>query len=325
MPTAPPVSSSSPRPAKTVNGRCSPDGLAAARPLPSSCRTQPCTSRCRTRSNPQIACCDGRATEVGRTKATRPAQSSPAPVAPIGQAHILYLIRDSNHPSRLETFHTISSAWAPFAYDGPANIERTAAWGTGILLAHESDGRIHFEAAELKSNKRSLQALDWFIVVIYLGAMLGMGGYFYLRAKKGSTADFFVGGRSIPFWAAGVSIYATNTSSISYVATPAKAFETDWQYMTGKIVTVIGLMFVAVWVVPVLRRLNLVSVFNYLEMRFNRVIRMLASALCMLMHVGSRMSVVLFLPALAISTITGTPVVWSILRLLCSRRRLPPA
>jgi len=72
-------------------------------------------------------------------------------------------------------------------------------------------------------------------------------------------------------------------------------------------------MFVAVWIVPLLRRLDLVSVFNYLEMRFNRAIRMLSSALCMLMHVGGRMSVVLFLPSLAIATITGIDVVWSIL------------
>jgi SSS family transporter len=48
-------------------------------------------------------------------------------------------------------------------------------------------------------------------------------------------------------------------------------------------------------------------------MRFNASIRMFASALCMLMHVGGRMSIVLFLPALAIATITGTDVVWSIL------------
>ena len=72
-------------------------------------------------------------------------------------------------------------------------------------------------------------------------------------------------------------------------------------------------MFVAVWIVPLLRRLNLVSVFNYLETRFHPAIRMLASALCILMQVGSRMSVVLFLPALAIATITGIDVVWSIL------------
>jgi solute:Na+ symporter, SSS family len=65
--------------------------------------------------------------------------------------------------------------------------------------------------------------------------------------------------------------------------------------------------------VPALRRLNLVSVFNYLEMRFNPAIRMLASAACIVMNVGGRMSVVLFLAALAIATITGIDVVWSIL------------
>jgi SSS family transporter len=143
--------------------------------------------------------------------------------------------------------------------------------------------------------------------------MVSVGFYFYVRAKRGSTADFFVGNRSIPFWAAGVSLFAANVSSISYLATPAKAFETDWQYLTGKLVTVLGLMFVAVWVVPVLRRLNLVSSFNYLELRFNPAIRMFASALCIAMSIGSRMSIVLFLPALAIATITGVDVVWSIL------------
>ncbi len=235
----------------------------------------------------------------------------------LGQAHILYLLTGAQGAARLETFHTISSSWAHLPYEGsgPAGTvaPQVAAWRSGFLLAQPSESGVRLQAAEIKSNPRHLQLADWIIVIVYLGAMLSLGVYFYLRSKKGSTADFFVGGRSIPFWAAGVSIFATNTSSISYIATPAKAFETDWQYMTGKLVTVMGLMFVAVWVVPLLRRLNLVSTFNYLEMRFNPVIRMLASALCMLMHVGSRMSVVLFLPALAIATITGIDVVWSIL------------
>lgn len=226
----------------------------------------------------------------------------------IGQAHVLYLLAGSDGKTSLQTWHTIAKTWTPPAPQRKATA--AAPFGTGFVLAHESGD---FSSAELRSNPRQLAFLDWFIVAVYLGAMLALGVFFYLRAKKGSTADFFVGSRAIPFWAAGVSIYATNTSSISYVAIPAKAFETDWQYFQGKMVTVIGLMFVAVWIVPVLRRLDLVSVFNYLEMRFNGTIRMLASALCMFMHVGARMSVVLFLPALAISTITGTDVVWSIL------------
>lgn len=249
-----------------------------------------------------------------QNKGTTPGAIVSTAGRPIGQAHILYLVTDSEGQSHLETFHTISSAWASFTSTPHANITAATPWGNGLLLAQANDGaQVTFAGSELQSSPRHLKPIDWIIVAVYLSVMLSFGVYFYLRSKRGSTADFFVGNRSIPFWAAGVSIFATNTSSISYIATPAKAFETDWQYMTGKIVTVVGLMFVAVWVVPVLRRLSLVSVFNYLEMRFNATIRMLASALCMAMHVGSRMSVVLFLPALAISTITGTDVVWSIL------------
>lgn len=231
----------------------------------------------------------------------------------IGQAHILYLLRDPDGASHLDTFHTISRAWASIPYRNDGRIDSVTAVGNGVVTATAAGGRITFQNAQLVSSKRGLSGLDWTIIVIYLGAMIGVGVYWYLRDRHGTATEFFVGSRAIPFWVAGVSLYATNTSSISYLAIPAKAFETDWQYMMSKLMTILGLMFVAVWIVPLLRRLDLVSVFNYLEMRFHPTIRMLASALCMAMHVGGRMSVVLFLPALAIATITGIDVVWSIL------------
>jgi solute:Na+ symporter, SSS family len=56
-----------------------------------------------------------------------------------------------------------------------------------------------------------------------------------------------------------------------------------------------------------------VSVFTYLDQRFHQSVRMAASAMCILMHLGGRMSVILFLPSLAISTVTGLDVIWSIL------------
>ena len=222
-------------------------------------------------------------------------------------------MRDPDGASQLETFHTISRAWASLPYRNGGRIDSVTPIGNGVLTASVVDGRIALEAAQVLSSKRGLAGLDWTIIVIYLGAMIGVGVYWYLRDRRGTATEFFVGSRAIPFWVAGVSLYATNTSSISYLAIPAKAFETDWQYMTNKLMTILGLMFVAVWIVPLLRRLDLVSVFNYLEMRFHPAIRMIASALCMAMHIGGRMSVVLFLPALAIATITGIDVVWSIL------------
>jgi SSS family transporter len=227
-------------------------------------------------------------------------------------------VRETSVPTAspvLATFHAITGAWAKQApIDAPGAVAATA-WGNGLLWARggSSGGETAFGYAELESGKLLLKWLDWIVIVVYLATMVGMGLYFYLREKRNSTSDFFVGGRTIPFWAAGISLYAANTSSISFIAIPAKAFETNWQYLTNNLIAVLGLMFVAVWIVPLLRRLDLMSVFSYLETRFHPGIRMCASALCIVMQIGSRMSVILFLPALAIATITGIDVAWSIL------------
>lgn len=227
----------------------------------------------------------------------------------LGQAHLLMLVRDAEK-ARLRTFHTITSAWATLDAPDAPTPQAIAARGNGLLWTG-ADGGVHY--AEVQGGKHLLGWLDWSVIVIYLVGMIGIGVYFYLKDQTASESEFFVGGRSIPFWAAGISLYATNTSSISFIAIPAKAYETNWQYLTNNLVAVLGLMFVAVWIVPLLRRLDLMSVFSYLETRFHPAIRMLASALAIAMQVGSRLSVILFLPALAIATITGIDVVWSIL------------
>jgi len=242
-----------------------------------------------------------------------PGRVLPGAVRATGQAHGLFLVDAPGGAAAaplMKTLHTITGSWADLAPAASAVAGPVAAWHDGLLWVTPGSG---FTLSEVESGKQLLRWLDWIVIVVYLGSMLGMGGYFYLREKRNSTSDFFVGGRSIPFWAAGVSLYAANTSSISYIAIPAKAFETNWQYMTNNLIAVMGLMFVAVWIVPLLRRLDLMSVFSYLETRFHPAIRMMASGLCIAVQIGSRMSVVLFLPSLAIATITGIDVVWSVL------------
>jgi solute:Na+ symporter, SSS family len=255
-----------------------------------------------------------KASEGWRDRGIVPGVLIPGTNSPLGQAHVLYLARGAESPS-LIAYHTITGSWATLKETVNASDASVATvWRNGIAwLRTSDDGAQRLLSAQIQSTRVLLQPLDWFVIVVYLVSMLGMGLYFYLREKRNSTSDFFVGGRSIPFWAAGVSLYAANTSSISYIAIPAKAFETNWQYLTNNLVAVLGLMFVAVWIVPLLRRLNLMSVFAYLETRFHPVIRTLASALCILVQIGSRMSVILFLPSLAIATITGIDVAWSIL------------
>lgn len=244
-----------------------------------------------------------------------PGKIVPGSARAIGQAHVIFLVADGAGVPQVKTFQTITGSWAVLPDSSATGVLASAALDNGVLWARPAAGGkgIAFESTQIQSGKLLLRWLDWIVIVVYLGSMLGMGFYFYIREKRNSTSDFFVGGRTIPFWAAGVSLYAANTSSISFIAIPAKAFETNWQYLTNNLIAVLGLMFVAVWIVPLLRRLNLMSVFSYLETRFHPTIRMLASALCIIMQIGSRMSVVLFLPALAIATITGIRVEWSIL------------
>ncbi|MEO6581512.1 MAG: sodium:solute symporter [Sphingomicrobium sp.] len=231
----------------------------------------------------------------------------------VSQAGLLYLVGDGSGTARLYSYSAITDAWAELGHRQRADAVASVRYGNGILSAWQRGGRLEFVAAQLEYQRRSFGLLDWAIIIFYFVAMLAVGFYFYRRVKQGSSNEFFLGNRTIPFWAAGISMFAGNTSSISYLAIPAKAFETDWQYLMSKIVTVGGLILVAIWIIPLFRRLNLVSVFSYLEMRFHPFVRMLSSALAILMHVGGRMGIVLFLPALAIGTITGTNVVACIL------------
>ncbi|MFD1295902.1 sodium:solute symporter [Lysobacter gummosus] len=254
-------------------------------------------------------------TDAGRV----PGQVVPGTGRATGQAHVLYPVADpalAHAAAKLMIYQTITGSWATLpGAERPAGAGATAHWPDGLVWAQASADGAHtaFATAQVQSSKLRLHWLDWVVIVVYLVGMIGIGLFFYLREKRGSTSSFFVGGRSIPFWAAGVSLYAANTSSISFIAIPAKAFETNWQYLANNIVAVFGLMFVAVWIVPLLRRLDLMSVFSYLETRFHPAIRMLASALCIVVQIGSRMSVILFLPALGIATITGISVFWSVI------------
>ncbi len=227
----------------------------------------------------------------------------------IGQAHVAY-VPEPGSGARPTLYHTITGSWANWPVALPDGQRQAVAWRNGLAWI-DAGGRV--QQSQLQSGKHLLTWLDWLVIVVYLVAMIGIGVYFYLKDQTKSESDFFVGGRSIPFWAAGISLYATNTSSISFIAIPAKAYETNWQYLTNNLIAVLGLMFVAVWIVPLLRRLDLMSVFSYLETRFHPAIRMLASALAIVMQIGSRLSIILFLPSLAIATITGIDVVWSVL------------
>jgi SSS family transporter len=144
--------------------------------------------------------------------------------------------------------------------------------------------------------------INWSVIAIYLLFMVLLGFYFMKREE--GTNTFFKGGQRIPWWAAGMSIFATMLSAITYMSIPAKSYATDWQYYIMAITIFILVLPVVRYYLPFFRRLNVTTAYEYLEKRFNYAIRLLTSSLFQVFHVA-RMALVLFLPSLALTTVTG--------------------
>ena len=145
---------------------------------------------------------------------------------------------------------------------------------------------------------------------MYLGGLVALGFYFSRREK--GTDDFFLAGRRIPWWAAGLSIYATQLSAITYVSIPATAFSQNWLTFIGQCAIPIMVPLFIFCYLPFYRRLQLTTVYEYLERRFHRIVRWYGSV----SFVGfqlARMAMVVYLPAIALSAVTGWDVVQCIL------------
>ncbi|MCW5549555.1 MAG: hypothetical protein KIT44_11385, partial [Opitutaceae bacterium] len=250
-------------------------------------------------------------------------QERPAPPAgiqpvlqPGGQAHLLAFALDAAGRAHVHSYHTITNAWADVGTTtlaGSVSAVRPVRGGFVVTTTNTTGATTHTQIT-IALTKRLLKPIDWVLIAVYLGFTAAIGYYYYRKDKeRKDNADFFLGGRSIPWWAAGVSLYATGTSAISYIATPAKSFAENWLYLANNVVGMVGTIFVAIWIVPLIRRLSLMSVYHYLEMRFHPHIRVLASALAIVLQLGGRMSIVLFLPSLAMSAVTGMSVTLAIL------------
>ena len=243
----------------------------------------------------------------------------PFPLLPaaqsVGQSHVFFVSPDpAAWQLRLVAYHTITNTWAVLGtWPLVGTVEAAAPSPNGfVVTTRDPAGKVHYTQVELISSKRGLKVIDYVVIAAYLCVVAGIGLYFYLTGKK-DPANFFVAGRKIPWWAAGLSLYATGTSAISYLAIPAKSYSTNWLYFAQNLITFVGSIYAAFIIVPLVRRLNLISVYQYLEMRFHPTVRMLASLICIVQHLAGRMSVVLLLPALALSAVTGISLTTTVL------------
>ncbi len=267
--------------------------------------------------------------EVGwQTKAPLPISLAGAAVFITGQAHAVLLGGFSNpvkvssvldgtfSPSSLtdQTWltHVITDTWMPMA-----KLNQPTPPGRVLVLGEES---IWFDlTAQTKPQRvlvprttKSLSVLDYTVIAIYFAIMALVGVWF--ARKQDSSEEFSLGGRKVKWWAGGISMFATGASSISFMAIPAIAFSSSLVWLTPIVVFMIPAYFMQAYIIyPLLRQLNLTSTFEFLEQRYNTPLRLIASFQAITFQLFGRMGIVLLLPALAISAVTGLSVFYSVL------------
>lgn len=207
-------------------------------------------------------------------------------------------------------YHTITDSW----YTIPGN-SLLARAGAGLvsspngLILIDGESKPGIRGSEVMKvqfrHSVSFGWLNWMVLVLYLAAMLGLGVFFMRR--EGGSDDFFRGGGRVPWWAAGISIYATMLSAITYMAIPAKAYATNWTYYPMLVMILVVSWPVVKYYLPYFRNLNITSAYEYLEIRFNALTRLLASGLFIVFMIA-RMALVLYLPSLALTAVTGIDI-----------------
>jgi SSS family solute:Na+ symporter len=156
----------------------------------------------------------------------------------------------------------------------------------------------------------SLGVIDIAILVVYGCTLIGMGLYY---KRKCRTADeFMVAGRSIPAWAAGLAVMSTYTSSISYIATPGKAYSDNWHPFIFSLCIFPVAWFVCKYAVPYYRKIKLISVYEFLENRLGSWARIYGALSFVLFMVG-RIAVILYLASLLLNTFIPCNIVMVII------------
>ena len=151
--------------------------------------------------------------------------------------------------------------------------------------------------------------VDYLVIGGYLLAITAFGSYF-ARFQK-TTRDYFLTGRSVPWWAICFTIVATETSTLTFISVPATAYGADMTFLQLVFGYVIGRLLVSGLFIPAYFRGDLVTSYELLQRRFGGAVRSVSAAIFLLYRTlgdGIR----LHAAALVLAVAAGIPEWWCI-------------
>ncbi len=257
-----------------------------------------------------------------------PAVAAPTPAPAVGASHLLVIGGDDGSlvgfqprtahpgfPGRLQAFNTITGRWSD-AGQLPENmtvpvtatlVESGREWIIPTGEARPGVRTTQVIAGSPVSERPGFGAVNWTVVAVYLAGMVGIGVWFMKREAASSTEAYFRGNQSVPAWVAGLSVFATMLSALTFMGIPARVYQTDSSWYIGQLAILLVVPLVIACYLPFFRKLDLTSAYEYLERRFNLPCRLFASLSFTFFHLG-RIAIVLYLPALALAAVSDIQV-----------------
>ena len=146
--------------------------------------------------------------------------------------------------------------------------------------------------------------IDWIVMVATIIAIPSFG----LWKGRGSntTSHYLLAGRSMPWYAMGLSIMATQASAITFIATTGQAYVDGMRFVQFYLGLPIAMVILAATAVPIFHKSGVYTAYEYLEKRFDARTRALASIVFLIQR-GAGVGIALYAPAIVMSVIFGWP------------------
>ena len=153
--------------------------------------------------------------------------------------------------------------------------------------------------------------LDWIIVGLYCVGIISLATY-VSRNKSGSersAEDYFLAGRSLPWWAIGASLIAANISAEQIIGMSGQGFVVGMAIAVWELTAAIALIVMAKYFLPLFLEKKIYTMPQFLEQRFDKRVSLVLSFFWLTVYIFVNLTAVLWLGSIAINTLTGLSLV----------------
>lgn len=154
---------------------------------------------------------------------------------------------------------------------------------------------------------QKLQTLDYLVFLVYFVVVAVYGYWVYNRkkSKEASSTDFFLAEGSLTWWAIGASLIASNISAEQFIGMSGNGFSMGLAIATYEWMAAATLLIVAIFFMPIYLKNRIFTMPQFLNKRYNSTVSMIMAIFWLFLYVLVNLTSILFLGALAVSTISG--------------------